>query len=364
MKRRLLPDYVSAFRDRHGKERYRFRRKGFATRYINALLGTEEFRIQYRACLDGGCVPAEPEPRARPGTVDDLVTRFYRSSTWNASTDKARNHDRRIIERFRAEHGTKMVANLKFEHLDAIFAAKAATHPTAAQKLRKQLRRLMGYAVKIDMIPKNPVVETEPVKVRSAGYHTWTEEEIARYETRHPLGTKARLALALMLWTAARRGDAIRLGRQHIKDGWLSYRQEKTGKEMKLPVAQQLAQAIIAMPPSGHLTFLVTEYGKPFTRDGFGNWFRDRCLEAKVPGCTPHGLRKAISRRMAEIGQSNQSIKSVTGHSGDSEVALYTAKADQALMAGSTMAALSAWEMSNRADELDNNAGQGTESVA
>jgi len=72
--------------------------------------------------------------------------------------------------------------------------------------------------------------------------------------------------------------------------------------------------------PRNNLTFLTTEYGAPFKVAGFGNWFRDRAREAGLNGCTPHGLRKAMARRLAEASNSTQEIQAVTGHTTRSEV--------------------------------------------
>jgi integrase len=62
-------------------------------------------------------------------------------------------------------------------------------------------------------------------------------------------------------------------------------------------------------------------------------WFKRRCLEAGIANRTMHGLRKAVARRLAEVGLSNQMIKSITGHTSDTEVARYTAAARQERMA-------------------------------
>lgn len=96
--------------------------------------------------------------------------------------------------------------------------------------------------------------------------------------------------------------------------GCTSHRERLVGRW-----APQLLEAIVAMPASakGHLCFLVTEYGKPFSDAGFGNWFRDKCDDAGLPQCSANGLRKATMRRMSELGMSNQSMKSVSGHSTD-----------------------------------------------
>ena len=94
-----------------------------------------------------------------------------------------------------------------------------------------------------------------------------------------------------------RREDVVRLGPQHFKNGRIRYTQAKNENRnpvhIDIPVHDDLAEAIAATSPSGHMTFLATVYAKPFTPAGFGNWFRDRCNEARLSQCSSHGLRKA-----------------------------------------------------------------------
>jgi integrase len=150
------------------------------------------------------------------------------------------------------------------------------------------------------------------------------------------------------LWTLQRRGDVSRFGPANIRGGKINYEQSKTGKALWLPVPVQLREAIDAMPAIGVKTFLVTEFGKPFTKAGFGNKMREWCDQAGLPQCSAHGLRKATARRLAELGISQQGIKASGGWSGDDEVRTYTADADQARMAEDAMNRLAAADLSNR----------------
>ncbi len=149
-------------------------------------------------------------------------------------------------------------------------------------------------------------------------------------------GSRARLALTLLLYTGQRRGDVIRIGRQHIRDGVIHVRQQKTGIELAIPIHATLA-AVIAETPADHLTLLTTQIGKPFSAAGFGNWFRDRCNEAGLRLCSAHGLRKAVARRLAEAGCTMHEIAAITGHASLSEVQRYTKAADQARLARAAM---------------------------
>ena len=194
----------------------------------------------------------------------------------------------------------------------------------------------MKYAVEIGLREDNPATGVKLPNLRTEGYHGWTEAEIEQFEGYYAPGTKARLALTLLLYTGQRRGDVIRMGRQHIRDGAMHVRQQKTGIELVVPVHAKLA-AIIAETSADHLTLLTTQTGKPFSAAGFGNWFRDRCDEAGLSHCSAHGLRKAAARRLAEAGCTMHEIAAITGHASLSEVQRYTKAADQARLARAAM---------------------------
>lgn len=339
---RTLPRYVTEFADRHGKFRLRFRRKGQATHYFKARFDSDEFWQEYAACLKGDLAPkVQPSMgTTRLGSIDDLCERFYRSPGWQGMTkESSRKTYRSIIERFRKAHGDKPVAGLKVEHLDAILGKMSAT-PAAANNLRKVLKRLFAYAVKLGWRRDNPAELTDAFKIDGEGFHTWTEAEIAQFQAHHPIGSKARLAMELMLWTGQRRSDIIQLGRQHIESGRIRIRQTKTGALVMVWISPQLQYVLDQVPP-GQLCFLQTEFGKPFSGAGFGNWFRDRCNEAGLPQCSAHGLRKAMSRRLAENGATHMQGKAVTGHKTDREFSRYAASADQVALADKAVANLS-----------------------
>lgn len=369
---RFLPEYVTSFKDRHGKVRLRFRRKGFVSHYFSAALGTEAFRTEYKNCMDPEKAAVASEEarlaRAEPGSIDDLVNRYFANPARLGPSEVTQTKVRAVIENFREGREGRPVDLITFEHIDAIIEKKKVKTGTgnktkggihAARKLRKELIRLFDFAVKIGFCKTNPAAQSEmvktPVAQRTKGFHSWTEAEIAQFRKHHALGTRPRLAMELMLWTSQRRSDAVRMGRQHIVGGRINVSQAKSGKDLWIAVAPQLLEAIVAMPASqrGHLCFLVTAFGAPFTPQGFGNWFRDQCDLAGLPHCSAHGLRKANMRRMADLGLANQPMKSVSGHSKDEEVAHYTAAANQKRMADDAITALARWEMSNLAQGLD-----------
>jgi integrase len=225
-------------------------------------------------------------------------------------------------------------------HVRAIRDARA-DRPEAANSILKALRQVLIYGTTVEIIDHNPAQTVPYIKSNSEGFHSWTLGEVNQYEARHPIGSKARLALALLLYTGQRRSDIIRFGRQHVRDGWISFTQHKNRNRkpisLSIPLIPEL-QDTISQSPVGDLTFLVTEFGRPFSSAGFGNKFRSWCDQAGLPHCSAHGLRKAAAARLAELGASEHEIMAVTGHQTSKEVSRYTKAARQKLLAESAMA--------------------------
>jgi integrase len=269
------------------------------------------------------------------GTFNVLIATYYSSPEFRGLRSSSQATYRGILERFRQQHGEKRVATMERKHITAILGAMHG-RPAAANNLLDRLKRLMSLALDLGMRKDDPTHKMRGFRIEGHGFHTWTEDEIAKFEARHENGSKARLALAIMLYTGQRRSDAVAMGWQHVSGGKIKVRQIKTSTALLIPVHPAL-RSVLATTPRDNFTFLVTSYGKPFSVAGFGNWFRDRCDEASLPQCSAHGLRKAAARRLAEAGCTNQQIKAITGHRTDQEVSRYTAAADQERLAEQAM---------------------------
>jgi hypothetical protein len=210
------PKYTHGFIDRHGKPRWYFRREGHTGAPLPGLPWSPEFMGAYEDAMNGVTNP-RPEigaSRTKPGTFDALIVRFYGSTAfagWSPETQRTR---RNILERFRADtmpaaklnNGRCRVAHLLPKHVDAMIAAKMAT-PFAAKNFRKTLRALMRFAISEGMRKDDPTLATTAPKAKTKGFKSWGEEQIEAFEARHPIGSRARLAFALLLYTAQRRGD-------------------------------------------------------------------------------------------------------------------------------------------------------------
>jgi integrase len=334
-RRNGMPKHCSLVIDMHRKgkaRRIRFRAKGVDT-YLPYPPSGPEFERAYADAMAGvvewqGNIGGS---RTKAGSFDALAVSYYRSTKFTGLRESTQRVYRLIIERFREKHGHRIIRELRYEHIDAIIGAMS-DRPQAGNRLLSILKIMLDHAVAKRWIVHNPTLSVDGFKKKTKGIHTWTEDEIAAYEARHPVGTKAHLALVLLLYTAQRRSDVVAMGWSQIKGKVIAVKQIKTGAELDLFMLPALADAIRSLPRDKP-TFLTTELGKPFTAAGFGNWFRDRCNEAGLPQCSAHGLRKAAARRMAEGRMSGDIIKAVTGHSNLQQVSVYTADANQAALA-------------------------------
>jgi integrase len=334
------PKHVHGYVDRHGKARFYLRRKGCARVPLPGLPWSPEFMAAYQDAMSSEAPKPAPSARhIKPGTVAALVNSYVNSVAFGELATETKRTRKNILRRFANEHGDKRAAMLKREHVTAMFT-KMSGKRFAARNWLKTVRALMQFAITDGSLKEDPTAGIKNMSGKTDGFRTWNEDDIAAFEARHLIGTRERLALALLLCTAQRRSDVVRMGRQHIRNGAIEVTQQKTGTKLAVPIHPDLQAALAAMP-SKHLTFLTTAFGKPFTAAGFTNWFRDACNAAGLPkGTSAHGLRKAAARRLAEAGCSANVIASITGHQSLSEIERYTKAADQARMARDGMATL------------------------
>lgn len=343
MKHRKQYPNATPYTDTRGKKRWRYRKNGKSYE-LGTVYGSDEFERRYEAAVQGAQVKGMiGGNRAKHGTMDDLVARFYKTGSFQGLSDGSKVTYRGIIEKIRVEHGSKRITGIRPVHIENMMAKKYDT-PNAANNMRKRLSQLLDLAVKLEWIPANPVKQTKAYVVEGGGHHTWTETEIGSFFKCHKIGSNAHLAVTLMLYTGSARVDVVKLGQFSIKQtdegNRLEYRRQKTrksnGQLVSIPLHPDLIE-VLSKTTKTKGTFLQTEHGKQRSAEGFGNTMRKWCDEASLPQCSSHGLRKACARRLAEAGATAPEIMSVTGHKTLSEVQRYIAEANRGLMADSAM---------------------------
>jgi len=335
--------YVNAFANRGRKDkrvRYYFRRRGSKAIPLPGLPGSEEFMAAYAAALAG--LPEHLAEigvsRTLPGTISALAISYYASNEWQKLAEDTRKNRRRVIERFRAQHGDKRVALLQREHILGMLGA--IERPSAKRQWLKTIRGLLRAAVPT-MRRDDPTDGIASVKLpKSKGHHTWTDEEIAQYRAHWPLGTQQRLVMEFALETASRRGEVVWLGPQHVKNGRIRIERTHGSEDVDMPMSPELQAACDAMP-TVQLTYIVTAFGKPRSKYGLGNDFAKWATDAGLPSrCRLHGLKKGGMRRLAEAGGTAHELMAFSGHKTLTEVQRYTTDADRKHLADAALAKL------------------------
>ncbi|MFT0892923.1 tyrosine-type recombinase/integrase [Pseudochelatococcus sp. G4_1912] len=310
---------------------------------------------QYRLALDGAIADRKANDITGPiapkfGTYRWLCMLYFSSGEYRQLAPQTRKTRRRILELTWDEpiepESKTLFADFPLQRMTTkairVLRDRKADYPAAANNRLKAIRQVFSYGLQAepDLVKINPVRDVPKLRISGNGFHSWEISEVEQFEEHHPIGTKARLALALLLYTGQRRSDIVQFGRQHIRDGWLKFTQHKNRNKnpvtLEIPVHPDLSN-IIEASPVGDLTFLVTDYGQPFTSNGFGNRFRKWCDEAGLSQCSAHGLRKAMSTRLAESGASDRQIMAVTGHKTSKEVDRYVRAAQQKVLAKSAI---------------------------
>jgi integrase len=326
--------YLVVDRDRHGNLRRYVRKKGQPKIRIRGEPGTETFAAAYQAALGGNeILPSGGKSKKPIAPIENtflwLCQKYYHSPLFKELMPRSQRVRQLILDKFCVENGQKPFRLMQPHHVEE-FRDDLAEKPGAATNLIKALRHVFKYAKKRQLINTNPAREVEYLRKGGSGFHTWTLEEVRQFEQRWPIGTQARAAMALLLFTGQRRSDVVKLGRQHERHGVLQYRQTKAENQrkkhevplMSTPILPELRQALDACPSKG-MTFLETHHGKPYTANGFGNAFRRWCDKAELFHCSAHGLRKAGACIAAENGATEAQLMAIFGWESLSQASLY-----------------------------------------
>ena len=362
-----LPNVISDV-DRWGNARF-YVRKRQARKDVKVRLrsapGKPDFLVEYQEAMAKLGLKVkhkgkDDEPAAaRPlATLGDLAEWYFHTPKFIGLDLGSQRLRRAIIEQALAEPtipgGTHLIkdcpiAKVTLEVFEVIRDRKMmgkTPKPGAANNRVKYLRAMMAWAFKKKVLKSNPARDLESVaKASKSGFYTWTREDVDLFLARHPGGTKAHHALTIILYTGLRRGDASKFGYDHVKGGLLRVTPTKTAKssgvELQLPILEPLKKTLDALTHN-RPTFLLTEYGKPFTPAGFGGWFKDRCREVEGlnPRATAHGLRKAGATFAAEAGATTEMLKAMYGWTTSKQADVYVQAANQKKLAAMGMPAL------------------------
>ncbi len=262
--------FIHEYRDRHGKLRRYFKRKGGQGIPLPGIPGSDEFMAAYRAAEAGSVKPEIGASRTNPGTISALCVLYYKSV---------------VRALFKAG-----VPSMRLDD------------PT------------IGISVRI---PK------------TKGHIPWSGEEIQQYRNYWRLGTQQRLVLEFALEALSRRCEVVRLGPQHVKDGRIRIERAKGSADVDIQLTPELAAAIEAMPKE-QMVYVTTDTGKPRSVTGLGQNFAKWATQAGLPKrCRLHGLKKSGMIRLVEAGATAHELMAVSGHRSLEEAQHYTEDFDR-----------------------------------
>jgi integrase len=329
---RPRPPYLSREVSRHGKPVWYLRRDGKRIR-IRAEYGTPEFAAEYQMAL-AAYQPAR-EIHTTAGTLAWLIECFRGSAAWQARSASTRAKWDGLYRQAIETAGNTQLLAITQKAVRAGLERRVHT-PAQAQHFLNAMRALFRWALKMQLVKTDPTAGVQaPARRRGSGIRPWTEEDVAAYEKRWPIGTRQRVWLDVMLYTGLRRGDAVRLGRQHVRDGVATIKTEKTGTIVTIPILPVLAETLAA-GPCGDLSFIAGARSQPMARASFSNEFAIACRAAGVPG-SAHGVRKIAATRAANAGATVAELEAIFGWSGGKMASHYTRAADRQRLAKRAM---------------------------
>lgn len=319
-----LDKFVLVERTRHGKVVFYFRRgKGKRIRLPDP--GTPEYNAAYQSALTGeqqNIVRTKDQPH----TLQWLIARYRESAKWAALSVATRKQQGLFFQKAIEISGNAPYRAVTKRHIQRALDDRKAT-PALANNYLKAMRGLFSWALTNDHIDIDPTAGVQRLKYKTSGFPVWTLEEMAAFCDKWAIGTMERLAFELALHTGLRRGDLARLGKQHLRGSTITMKTEKTGATVTVELPKSLIKAI-AETKTGDLHFLVTKAGKPFVKEGLGNWFGAAAREAGIEK-NLHGIRKLSATLTVNGGATLHQLMAKYGWVTSEQAEVYTREADR-----------------------------------
>lgn len=320
---------------RHGKAVWYVRvSKGPRIR-IKTDFGAAGFDEEYQAALTG--MPLKKSGFGATGTLAWLLDRYRETSAWTRLSVATRRQRDNIFVHVIETAGRQPYTKITKATIMAGRERRAKT-PAQARNFLDAMRGLFRWAEGAGHVKNDPTAGVaNPPRKKGDGFVAWTEADVEAYQRRWPLGTRQRLWLDVLLYTGLRRGDAVRFGRQHVRNGIGTIKTEKSGLTVicTLPILPVLERTLEA-GPCGDIIYIAGERGQPLTKESFGNLFREACNEAGVSG-SAHGVRKIAATTAANAGASVAQLEAIFGWCGGAMASLYTRSADRQRLATEAM---------------------------
>lgn len=339
---RPRPPHLQRAVSRHGKVVWFVQmRRGAPKIRIRGEYGTPDFDAAYQGAVSGAVVTGKPEITASKGTLEWAWLLYMQSASWQSKSAATRRQRENIMKHVLASAGSRPLSAINDVAISEGVDRRAKT-PSQAKNFAQTMRQFFKWLKKAKIVSENPCDGLElPKRPKTGGFKEWSVEEILRYEERWPIGTRERVMLDVYLYTGLRRGDAAKVGKQHVRNGVISLQTEKTGQWVQIPLLDVLKRTLDASP-NGDLAFICASQGRPYVKEALGNAFKDACRAAGIMDKSAHGLRKAAATRAADNGATAHELMAIFGWIDIKEAEIYTRNANRKRLAARAMKKLEA----------------------
>lgn len=309
--------------NRHGNYVWYFRKGNGKRTRIDEKYGTKEFNEKYEALLAGKPIPGKEKEAV--GTIAWMIDQYRNSGAFKELAASTRRQRETYLRQMELAIGKEQYKGFKRADMQAS-VDKRRSRPSDANKFIKAMKHLFKWAEVALNHEVNPTNGITKVKDKTDGFPPWEPEHVQQFREYWAISTKERMVMEMFLWWGLRVSDMVRLGKQHFKNGIGGITAQKNDVFIPLSMTDYL-QHVIDNTPTGDLTFIITEYGRPRSVKGLGMWFSRAASSAGLQGLSAHGLRKTAATLLAEASGTESELKAAFGWTSNYESSRYTKKA-------------------------------------
>lgn len=346
--------YIERNKTRHGSMRYYLRIAGKRICRLPDDIESEAFAKAYWKARNAVRPPEEdtgPKPISRlvkPGTFRWLCMEYMRSHEFTTLDNTTQTRRRHIIEAMWHEPlkpgDERTFADMPLQHMDVsnleVLRDRKKETPFAADERLKVLRQVFDTSHNGKPITHNIARMVKPFRAQSDGHQTATPSDLERFIAHHGTGSKATLYLAIQMYTGLRVSDLAALGPQHRQKDTFRFRlfknRNRTPMDINITI-HPILEAVLATHQTNGLTYLTTEYGKPFSVKGLGNRISDWWSQAGMPHLTSHSVRKGLATDVAHNEATDSMLEAMFGWRDSKTSKIYTRDAERARLARQTV---------------------------
>ncbi len=352
--------YVEKNRSRHKTMRYYLRIGGERVCRLPDDINSEEFAVAYwkaRKAAEkalGRHEPVKPLARmtVRPNTFRWLCMAYMTSDAFTCLDESTRTRRRLIMEGIWEERidlqdpmDTRTFADIPISEMDAhnitVLRDRKKAAPFAADERLKVLRQIFETKKDGKQIAPNVARLVKPFKVKSDGHATATSSDLEKFIVHHGKESKAVLAISLLMFTGFRVSDLALVGPQHRQRDILKLRlfknRNRTPVDIEIAI-HPILEGVLNMHPIKGLTYMQTEWAKPYSVKGLGNriaaWFE----QAHLPHLTAHSVRKGLATDQAHNEATDSMLEAMFGWKDGKTSKIYTRNAERARLARQAVA--------------------------